>query len=42
MDYYIATSVGSAISGVIVGVNLILRMFMITLIKWIGEDTHSA
>lgn len=28
-------------SVIIVGTNFILRMIMISLIKWIGEDTHS-
>lgn len=26
---------------IIVGTNFVLRNIMITLIKWIGEDTHS-
>ena len=30
-----------AMSIIIVGTNLVLRMIMIGLIKWIGEDTHS-
>ncbi len=33
---------GSFMSFVIVVINSVLRMVMITLIKWIGEDTHSA
>lgn len=33
---------GSFMSFIIVVINTILRMVMITLIKWIGEDTHSA
>jgi len=33
---------GSGMSFIIVAINSVLRMIMITLIKWIGEDTHSA
>jgi hypothetical protein len=32
---------GMAMSFIIVGTNFVLRMIMISLIKWIGEDTHS-
>lgn len=30
-----------AMSFIIVGTNFVLRMIMMSLIKWIGEDTHS-
>lgn len=33
---------GGSISVIIVVVNTILRLILINLIKWIGEDTHSA
>jgi hypothetical protein len=33
---------GSFMSFIIVAINSILRIIMITLIKWIGEDTHSS
>lgn len=34
-------AIGSFMSFVIVAINTILRLIMIKLIKWIGEDTHS-
>jgi hypothetical protein len=33
---------GSFMSFIIVVINTILRLNLISLIKWIGEDTHSA
>jgi len=33
---------GMAMSLVVVVINTILRLILIALIKWIGEDTHSA
>ena len=36
-----ARVLGLLMSFVIVATNLVLRMIMISLIKWIGEDTHS-
>lgn len=41
-DYYYALFFSSAMSVAVVAINSILRIFMIILIKWIGEDTHSA
>jgi len=34
-------AIGSMMSFLIVVINTILRLILITLIKWIGEDTHS-
>lgn len=36
-----AKVLGGVMSFSIVAINTILRLVMITLIKWIGEDTHS-
>jgi hypothetical protein len=33
--------IGSAMSFMIVVINTILRLILISLIKWIGEDTYS-
>lgn len=41
-DYYFALFFGSAMSVAIVVINTILKTVMIKLIKYIGEDTHSA
>jgi hypothetical protein len=41
-DYYFALFFSSAMSVVIVVINSVLRIIMIKLIKYIGEDTHSA
>lgn len=41
-DYYFALFFSSAMSVAIVVINSILRIVMISLIKYIGEDTHSA
>jgi len=40
-DTFKGKMLGMGMSVIIVATNLILRMIMITLIKWIGEDTHS-
>ena len=40
-DTFNARVLGMLMSFVIVATNLVLRMIMISLIKWIGEDTHS-
>jgi hypothetical protein len=36
-----ARVLGMIMSFIIVATNFVLRMIMISLIKWIGEDTHS-
>jgi hypothetical protein len=41
-DYYFALFFSSAMSVAIVVINTILKIIMIKLIKYIGEDTHSA
>jgi hypothetical protein len=41
-DSLFKTSFGYAVSVIVVVINTILKMAMITLIKFIGEDTHSA
>jgi hypothetical protein len=40
-DTFNGRVLGMAMSVIIVATNFILRMIMISLIKWIGEDTHS-
>lgn len=40
-DTFKGRILGMAMSVIIVGTNFVLRMIMITLIKWIGEDTYS-
>ena len=40
-DTFFAKIIGYSMSVIIVSINLILRMIMMSLIKWIGEDTHS-
>jgi hypothetical protein len=40
-DTFNAKILGGVMSFSIVVINTILRLVMITLIKWIGEDTHS-
>lgn len=42
LDYYVSLTLGSSISVVIVVVNMIIRTINIDLIKYVGEDTHSA
>lgn len=40
-DTFRGRVLGMLMSVVIVSINFVLRMIMISLIKWIGEDTHS-
>ena len=40
-DTFKGRVLGMAMSVIVVATNFILRMIMITLIKWIGEDTYS-
>lgn len=40
-DTFKGKVLGMAMSVITVGTNFILRMIMINLIKWIGEDTYS-
>jgi len=40
-DTFKGRVLGMAMSVIIVATNFILRMIMISLIKWIGEDTYS-
>jgi hypothetical protein len=40
-DTFKGRVLGMGMSVIIVATNFILRMIMISLIKWIGEDTHS-
>ena len=41
MDTFIGRILGISMSFIIVFINTVLRIISITLIKWIGEDTHS-
>ena len=41
MDTFIGKGLGIAMSFIIVFINTVLRLISISLIKWIGEDTHS-
>jgi hypothetical protein len=40
-DTFKGRVLGMSMSVIIVGTNFVLRMIMMELIKWIGEDTHS-
>jgi hypothetical protein len=40
-EMFNATIIGGVMSFFIVAINTVLRMILINLIKWIGEDTHS-